>query len=88
MIHRSNLTKGRPLQAKDVVLVRDATLQVRGKYPLGVVETAKESRTNDNIVRSAVIRIPPIDGSQEKLITRPLEMIAPLEITDRDIPYI
>ena len=88
MIHRKNLTKSRPLQAKDVVLVRDASLQVRGKYPLGVVETAKESRTNDNIVRSAVIRIPPIDGRREKLITRPLELIAPLEITDRDIPYV
>ena len=65
MIHRSNLTKGRLLQAKDVVLVSDATLQVRGKYPLGVVETAKESRTNDNIVRSAIIRIPPIDDGKK-----------------------
>ena len=66
-VHRSNLTKGRPLQAGDVFLIRDTTLQVRGRYPLGVVETAKESRTNDNIVRSAIIRIPPIDERKEIL---------------------
>ena len=87
-VHRSNLTKSRPLQAGDVVLIRDSSLQVHRKYPLGIVEEAKESRTNDNIVRSAIIRIPPINGRKEKLIRRPLELIAPLEITDTDIPYI
>ena len=88
MVHLRNLTKGRPLHAGEVVLVRVTTLKVRGRYPLGVVETAKETRTNDNIVRSAIIRIPPIDGRKEKLITRPLELIAPFEITDTDIPHI
>ena len=88
MIYRKNLTKGRPLKAQDVVLVKDTSLQVRGVYPLGIVEKAKESRTGDNIIRSAVIRIPPIDGRREKVITRPLEMIAPLEITDDEVPYV
>ena len=88
MVHRKNLTKGRPLQAGDVVLVRDATLKVRGKYPLVVVETAKESRIGDNVVRSVIIKIPPIDGRKEKSITRPLELIAPLKITYADIPYV
>ena len=66
MIYRKNLTKGRPLKAQDVVLVKDTSLQVRGMYPLGIVETAKESRTGDNIIRSAVIRILPIDERREK----------------------
>ena len=88
MIYRKNLTKGRPLKAQDVVLVKDTSLQVRGVYPLGIVEKAKESRTGDNIIRSAVIRIPPIDGRRERIITRPLEMIAPLEITDNEVPYV
>ena len=88
MIYRKNLTKGRPLKAQDVVLVKDTSLQVRGVYPLGIVETPKESRTGDNIIRSAVIRIPAIDGRREKIITRPLEMIAPLEITDDEVPYV
>ena len=87
MIYRKNLTKGRPLKAQDVVLIKDTSLQVRGQYPLGIVETAKESLTWDHVIRSAVIRIPPIDGRREKIITQPLEMIAPLEITDEEVPY-
>ena len=88
MVHRKNLTKGRSLQKGEPCLIKDSTLQVRGKFPLAIVETPKESRTGDGIVRSAILRIPPVEGRKEKIISRPLELIAPLEITEVDIPYV
>ena len=86
--YRKNLQPTRQLQLDDVVIVKDDTLMVRGKYPLGVILEQKFSRTEDNVVRSAIVRIPAGPNSKERILRRASDQLAPLEIIEKESPYI
>ena len=72
----------RPPKPDDIMLLRDTTLADRGLYPMVRVTRVFKSR-DDSVVRSVEVILP----SGTKAV-RPLNLLAPLELCQSDVPYL
>ena len=75
-------TKKRKLEVDGIIILNEAPLAVRNRYPIGRVIAL--TKRKDGLNRSASIFLPAVEGRKERTNVRDIQNMSLLDISEED----